>query len=71
MGLRQPVTVETESSGIEGGNLWRKTLELKKEEEGGEGKEEGKGGEERGDTSFCSSMYITHSAIKPVEHRGW
>lgn len=30
MGLRQPVTIETESSGIEGGNLWRKMLELKK-----------------------------------------
>ena len=56
MGLRQPVTVETESSGIEGGNLWRKTLELKKEEEG-EGKEEGKGGEE-----------ILHSVAACISH---
>ena len=34
MGLRQPVTIETESCGIEGGNLWREMLEL----EGGGGR---------------------------------
>ena len=49
MGLRQPVTIETESSGIEGGNLWRKILELKKGGGGGrrrrrEEEEEGGGG---------------------------
>ena len=41
MGLCQPVTVETESCGIEGGNLCRKMLELE------DGKGEGKGGERR------------------------
>ena len=30
MGLCQPVTVETESCGIEGGNLCREVLELEK-----------------------------------------
>ena len=38
MGLCQPVTIETESCGIEGDNLHREVLEL---EEGGGG--EGKG----------------------------
>ena len=41
MGLCQPVTIETESCGIEGDNLCREMLELE------EGKGEGKGGEER------------------------
>ena len=64
MGLRQPVTVETESSGIEGGNLWRKMLELKKG--GGGGRRRRREGRRED---------ITHSAIKnhgkPAEHRGW
>ena len=42
MCLRQPVTVETESCGIEGDNLRREVLEL---EEGGGGRR--KGGEKR------------------------
>ena len=57
MGLRQPVTIETESSGIEGGNLWRKILELKKGGGGGRRRrreEEEEGGKVRGYHTQCN-----------------
>ena len=69
MGLCQPVTVETESCGIEGGNLCREMLELE------EGKGEGKGGEEREEkihsVAACHVLHTIKCHGKPAAHRGW
>ena len=69
MGLCQPVTVETESCGIQGDNLCREMLEL---EEGWE--KEGRGGEREERIHSVAACHVLHAIKchgKPAAHRGW